>query len=55
MLGITAITQYSGGFACSAGPALVCLYMNNEDTYRKIMEIRVRAFIFKIQSSRTSL
>ncbi|KAM9494283.1 uncharacterized protein Hap1MRO34_004213 [Clarias gariepinus] len=41
MLGITAITQYSGGFACSAGPALVCLYMNNEDTYRKIMEIRI--------------
>lgn len=40
---VTAITQYSKGFACSAGLGLVCLYeiSNENDNYRKTAEISV--------------
>jgi hypothetical protein len=40
---ITAITSYSKGFACSAGPGTVCLFEKTEekDNYRKTREIRV--------------
>ncbi|KAF7711547.1 cilia- and flagella-associated protein 57-like isoform X1 [Silurus meridionalis] len=38
---VTAIQRYSKGFACSAGPGLVCLYNKSDqnDTYRKTVEI----------------
>lgn len=40
---VTAITSYSKGFACSAGPGTVCLFEKTEekDNYRKTREIRV--------------
>ncbi|XP_017309295.1 cilia- and flagella-associated protein 57 isoform X2 [Ictalurus punctatus] len=40
---VTAITQYSKGFACSAGLGLVCLYeiSNENDNYRKTAEISI--------------
>ncbi|XP_029504163.1 cilia- and flagella-associated protein 57 [Oncorhynchus nerka] len=42
---ITAITSYSKGFACSAGPGTVCLFEKTEekDNYRKTREIRIPA------------
>ncbi|TSL47590.1 Cilia- and flagella-associated protein 57 [Bagarius yarrelli] len=40
---ITAITQYSRGFACSAGPALICLYEKTKEQhiYRKTKQISI--------------
>ncbi|MCI4395800.1 hypothetical protein PGIGA_G00196230 [Pangasianodon gigas] len=40
---VTAITRYSTGFACSAGPGLICLYEKTKETesYRKTAEIRI--------------
>ncbi|MCJ8750012.1 hypothetical protein PDJAM_G00194050 [Pangasius djambal] len=40
---VTAITRYSTGFACSAGPGLICLYeeTKEKDSYRKTAEIRI--------------
>eukprot|EP00063_Salmo_salar_P070080 XP_014044915.1 PREDICTED: cilia- and flagella-associated protein 57-like isoform X3 [Salmo salar] len=42
---VTAITSYSKGFACSAGPGTVCLFEKTEekDNYRKTREIRIPA------------
>ncbi|XP_036452639.1 cilia- and flagella-associated protein 57 [Colossoma macropomum] len=40
---VTAITAYSKGFACSAGPGTVCLFEKTEekDNYRKTREIKI--------------
>ncbi|XP_072543115.1 cilia- and flagella-associated protein 57 isoform X2 [Salminus brasiliensis] len=40
---VTAITAYSKGFACSAGPGTVCLFEKTEekDGYRKTREIKI--------------
>lgn len=48
--GVTAITLLSNGFACSAGPDLVCLFEKTEDKgyFRKTMEIRVSADVLHI-------
>ncbi|KAJ8011195.1 hypothetical protein DPEC_G00055650 [Dallia pectoralis] len=42
---VTAITSYSKGFVCSAGPGTVCLFEKTEekDNYRKTREIRIPA------------
>ncbi|KAL4660096.1 WD repeat-containing protein 65-like [Arapaima gigas] len=40
---VTAITAYSKGFACSAGPGVVCLFEKTQkDSYRKAREIQIR-------------
>ncbi|XP_018608707.1 cilia- and flagella-associated protein 57 [Scleropages formosus] len=39
---VTAIAAYSKGFACSAGPGIVCLFEKTEkDSYRKGREIQI--------------
>uniref|UniRef100_A0A6Q2XMB8 Cilia- and flagella-associated protein 57 n=1 Tax=Esox lucius TaxID=8010 RepID=A0A6Q2XMB8_ESOLU len=40
---VTAITAYSKGFVCSAGPGTVCLFEKTEekDNYRKTREIKI--------------
>ncbi|KAL0966818.1 hypothetical protein UPYG_G00300520 [Umbra pygmaea] len=42
---VTAITPFSKGFICSAGPGTVCLFEKTEekDSYRKTKEIRIPA------------
>ncbi|XP_066537794.1 cilia- and flagella-associated protein 57 [Hoplias malabaricus] len=43
LLQVTAITVYSKGFACSAGPGTVCLFEKTEekDNYKKTREIKI--------------
>ncbi|KAF4092135.1 hypothetical protein AMELA_G00017440 [Ameiurus melas] len=51
---ITAITQYSKGFACAAAPGLVCLYEKTEEYgYRKTSEIRIPQDPCSIQPSQS--
>ncbi|MCI4395775.1 hypothetical protein PGIGA_G00195880 [Pangasianodon gigas] len=51
---ITAVTQYSKGFACASGPGVVCLYeKTGEYSYKKTMEIRIPQDPCSIQPSKS--
>ncbi|KAF5909918.1 collagen alpha-1(IX) chain-like, partial [Clarias magur] len=50
---ITAITQYCKGFACAAGPGLVCLYDKKGECYTQTAEIRIPQDSCSNQSSQS--
>ncbi|KAL2097767.1 hypothetical protein ACEWY4_006974 [Coilia grayii] len=54
---VTAITAYSKGFVCAAGPGTVFLFEKTEekDSYRKTREIKIPPDVYSIEPSQAQL